>query len=206
MRIARVLMAATLGVTGCTAEFPPASQTPAAASLPTQRIDQVGNVLPPLVDEATWNKLAAHPLRLPPPTPSALCPVTPTASTTSFVGPLAGTGPIYVTGNRIYFSPGPDGHLFAKVAWISRPDYQGPALIRGARIDAAEELHFERGGGPRQSELRFEYDTGVRSAGSDEGWRFLPSLVSVSGAGCYAFQIDGLDWTTVVVMDAIANP
>jgi hypothetical protein len=158
------------------------------------------------VDEGTWNKLAARPLRLPPPTAGAPCPVTPAASTTPFIGPLAGTGPVYVTGNWIYFSPAPDGSIFAKVAWISRPDYKGPALIRGARIDAPGEVRFERGRGPRQSELRFEYDTGVRSAGSEEGWRFLPSLVLISGAGCYAFQIDGLDWTTTVVMEATANP
>jgi hypothetical protein len=111
-----------------------------------------------------------------------------------------------VTGDRIYYSPAADGSIFAKVAWIARPDYRGPALIRGARIDAPGEVRFERGGGLRQSELLFEYDTGVRSAGSEEGWRFLPSHVLISGAGCYAFQIDGLDWTTTVVMDATANP
>jgi hypothetical protein len=199
MRSIRLLIAATFVFAGCSAEVPlPESQT--------QRIDQSGNLLPPLVDEATWSKLAAHPLRLPSPTAGGPCPVTPTATPTSFLGPLAGAGPVYVTGNRIYFSRAPDGHLFAKIAWISRPDYKGPALIRGARIDATEDIHFERGAGPRQSELRFEYDTGVRAAGSDEGWRFLPSLVALSGTGCYAFQIDGLDWSTTVIMDAIANP
>jgi hypothetical protein len=200
-----VVLAAAVLLAGCAA--PPASSSTATAPTPSSsRTDRVGNVLPPLVDEATWAKLAAHPLRFPPPTAGAPCPVTPAVRITSFVGPLAGTGPVYVTGNRIYYSPAPDGSIFAKVAWIAQPDYKGPALIRGARIDAAEGVRFERGGGPRQGELRFEYDTGVRSAGSEEGWRFLPSLVLISGSGCYAFQIDGLDWSTTVVMDAAANP
>jgi hypothetical protein len=198
-RVLLVLGAAVLLV-GCAAL--PASNEPVASL----RTDRIGNQLPSLVDEATWAKLDAHPLMLPPPTAGAPCPVTPAVQISSFVGALAGTGPIYVTGNRIYYSRAPDGSIFAKVAWISRPDYKGPALIRGARIDASEEVRFDRGGAARQSELHFEYDTGVRSAGSEEGWRFLPSLVLISGAGCYAFQIDGLDWSTTVVMDAVPNP
>jgi hypothetical protein len=193
-----VVLALVMLVAGCAA--PPASS--GTASIPTT----TDRVAPPLADEATWAKLAAHPLRLPPATAGAPCPVTPAVSINSFVGPLAGTGPVYVTGNRIYYSPAPDGSIFGKVAWIAQPSYKGPALIRGARIDAAEEVRFERGGAPRPSELRFEYDTSVRSAGSEEGWRFLPSLVLISGRGCYAFQIDGLDWSTTVVMDAVANP
>lgn len=200
-----VVLAAVMLLAGCAV---PQASSPTAPVAPTSspRADRVGNVPTPLVDEATWSNLAAHPLRLPPPTAGAPCPVTPAVLISAFIGPLAGAGPVYVAGNRIYYSPAPDGSIFAKVAWIAQPDYKGPALIRGARIDVSEEVRFERGGGPRESELRFEYDTGVRSAGSEEGWRFLPSLVLISGPGCYAFQIDGLDWTTTVVMDAKANP
>jgi len=186
------VLAALVLLAGC-AVPPTSSSTASVPRTSSPQADRVGNVLPSVVDEATWSNLAAHPLRLPSLTAVAPCPVTPAMPITSFVGPLAGAGPVYVTGNRIYYSPAPDGSLFAKVAWIAGPDYKGPALIRGARIDASGEVRFERGGGPSNSELRFEYDTGVRSAGSEEGWRFLPSLVLISGPGCYAFHIDGPD-------------
>ena len=206
MSVLKLVLAATVWSTACASPAPGVGSSGPSSPTPSVRTDRVGNVLTPLVDDATWAQLAAHPLRLPSLAAGAACPVTPAVPINSFVGALAGTGPIYVTGNRIYYSHAPDGSIFAKVAWISQPDYKGPALIRGARIDATEEVRFERGRGARQSDLHFEYDTGVRSAGSEEGWRFLPSLVVISGSGCYAFQIDGLDWSTTVVMDAMPNP
>jgi hypothetical protein len=200
----RLLLGMTLLLAGCSQ---PAIGSPSPSSMPASpATDRVGNVLSPPVDDATWARLAAHPLRFPSLAAGAPCPITPAVPITSVVGALAGNGPIYASGNRIYYSRAPDGSIFAKVAWISRPDYKGPGLIRGARIDATEEVRFERGSGSRQSELRFEYDTGVRAAGSEEGWRFLPSLVLISGFGCYAFQIDGIDWSSTLVVDAVPNP
>jgi len=207
MDSARIIMAATLIVAGCTSQPPPVAVPSSSVGSPTPRIDQSGNVLPPLVDDATWAKLAAHPLALPSLSSGAACPKTATANLSPFTGPLTGQGPVYAAGNTVFYSRADDGTLRAKVAWISRPEYTGPALIRGRRIDAAAaDVSFDPGYGPTTTELHFEYDTRVRAAGSDEGWRFLPSTVVIGAAGCYAFQIDGLDWTVTIVMDTKANP
>jgi hypothetical protein len=208
MRIGKTLIAATVAIVGCAAQVPSASQAPSAAGIssPTQRTDQVGNVLPPIVDEATWARLAGHRLDLAPLAPGIPCPKSATAEHSPYTGPLAGPGPVYAAGNTAFYTRADDGTLRAKVAWISRPEYTGPALIRGRRIDAAGEVRFVVGGGPSTPELHFEYDTGVRAAGSNEGWRFLPSSVVIGATGCYGFQIDGLDWSVVIVMDTTANP
>jgi hypothetical protein len=203
---ARLFIAAILVASGCSAAVPSASPSPVGIPSPTPRIDQSGNVLPPLVDDATWARLAAHPLTPPFFAPGTPCPKTATANVSPFTGPLAGPGPVYASGNTVFYSRADDGTLRAKVAWISRPDYTGPALIRGRRIDAAANVQFDPGYGPTTRELHFEYDTRVRAAGSDEGWRFLPSTVVIDAPGCYAFQIDGLDWTVTIVMDTTANP
>lgn len=204
----RILLAAILVVAGCTAPVSSASPTPpvTSTSSPTPRVDQGGNVLSPLVDEATWSRLLGHPLNLPFLAPGTECPKSATAELAPYTGPLAGTGPVYAVGNTIFYSRLGDGTLVAKVAWVSRPDYKGPALIRGGRIDSVAEVRFDPGYGPTTTALRFEYDTGVRAAGSDEGWRFLPSSVLISAPGCYAFQIDGPNWSATVVMDTTANP
>jgi hypothetical protein len=208
MRTFMTLIAATLVIVGCTAQVPSAGRTPTAAGIssPSQRADQVGNVLPPLVDEATWARLAGRRLDLAPVAPGLPCPKSPTAELSSYTGPLAGPGPVYAAGNTAFYTRADDGTLRAKVAWISRPEYTGPALIRGRRIDAAGDVRFVVGGGPSTPELHFEYDTGVRAAGSNEGWRFLPSSVVIGATGCYGFQIDGLDWSVMIVMDTTANP
>lgn len=205
---ARILIAAVLVVTACSAPFSETSPGPPAAGTasPTTRVDQGGNVLPPLVDEATWARLTTHPFTPPSLAPGAPCPKTATATVSPFTGAVAGPGPVYASGNTIFYSRLDDGTLGAKVAWISRPDYTGPALIRGRRLDAAAVVQFDPGYGPTTTDLHFEYDTRVRAAGSDEGWRFLPSTVLIGAPGCYAFQIDGLDWSITIVMDTTANP
>ena len=206
MGVLRLLLAATVWLTACASPAPAVGSSGPSSPTPSVRTDRVGNVLAPLVDDATWARLAAHRLRLPSLAAGAACPVTPAVPITTFVGPVAGPGTVYSIGNRIFYSRAPDGSLFTKVAWLSRPDYKDAALIRGARIDASGDVRFQAGGGPLTGELRFEYDTGTRSQGSEEGWRFLPSTVVIDGPGCYAFQVDGVDWSLTIVMDAAANP
>ncbi|TMC73927.1 MAG: hypothetical protein E6J13_03025 [Chloroflexi bacterium] len=180
----------------------PGGSTLAASSA---RTDGVGNELLPVVDDATWARLADRPLRLSSVGPPIPCPKTATVEVSSYAGALAGPGPVYSSGNQLFYTRGVDGTLRAKVAWISRPEYTGPALVRGIRIDSPGAVRFV-GGAHLGTELRFGYDTGVRAAGSEVGWRFLPSTVVVTAPGCYAFQIDGPDWTVTIVMETIANP
>jgi len=194
-----VLLAAVLALVTCTAS---PEGSPSAPS-PTVRLDAGGNVRPPLVDDQTWNDLAAKPLQLSAITPGSECPITPTRELASGTGTLAGSGPVYAVGNVIaYGARTIDGIFPAKVLWVAAPDYPGPALIRGRRLDGPGGVFFSNS--RKVTELRFELDTRVRAGKSDEGWRYLPSTVNIEGPGCYGLQIDGPGWTSVIVMRAFA--
>jgi hypothetical protein len=83
--------------------------------------------------------------------------------------------------------------------WIAGPGYPDrPALIRGGQIDGQNELRFEDGVDPA-GELRFE------GADLGQGWRHQPSYTRVSGPGCYAYQVDGLGLSEVIVFEAVAE-
>jgi hypothetical protein len=195
MRLVLLLLVVLGAGSSCTA-------APVAAS-PTVRIDRVGNVLPAEVPQSTWDELASRPLRLNSVISAGTCPITPTKELASATGALAWSGPVYAVGNVIaYGPPTSDGLLPAKVLWVAAPDYPGAALIRGSRLDRPGGVYFSNS--RRVSSLRFELDTRIRAAGSDHGWRYLPSTVDVDEPGCYGFQLDGPGWTSTIVMRALA--
>ena len=195
MRLVGLLLALLVTGVSCTA-------APVSAS-PTVRVDRVGNVLPAEVPQSTWDELAARPLRLNSVVTAETCPITPTSELSSATGALAGSGPVYAVGNVIAYGPRTsDGLLPAKVLWVAAPDYPGAALIRGFRLDRPGAVYFSNSRGV--TSLRFEFDTRIRAAGSDQGWRYLPSTVDVDEPGCYGFQLDGPGWTSVIVMRALA--
>jgi hypothetical protein len=90
------------------------------------------------------------------------------------------------------------GWYYVKVLWVADPRYAGPALIRGRQIDGSDELRFEWGSEPA-AELWFTELNGT----TDDGWRDQPSYTRVRAPGCYAYQVDGLDFTEVIVFEAI---
>ena len=194
-----VVFVGFLGLVACTAG-PAVSPSPPT---PTARVDAVGSVLPPTVEEQTWSELSARPLQLGAIGPGSECPVTPTRPLSSATGDLAGSGPVYSVGNVIaYGAKMSDGISPAKVLWVAAPDYAGPALIRGRQLDGPGGVYFSNS--RRVTELRFELDTRVRAGASDQGWRYLASTVDVEGPGCYGLQIDGPGWMTTIVMRALA--
>ena len=87
-----------------------------------------------------------------------------------------------------------------KVLWVTDPRRED-TLIRGRQLD-----------GPHQ--LRFDTDAGIipqlRIAGglvgwgtvSGSAWGHRPSNERVQAPGCYAFQADGKDFSTVIVFQA----
>jgi hypothetical protein len=153
-----------------------------------------------------WQRLH-RPLHLPSWKPGLTCPRTPGRPANSF-SPYGnayalGRGPVYplvavngfdpnVAGGAIPFVRNVsawDGTGF-KVLWISSPAYNGPILVRGARLDKQPLLRFSGFG----KELR------LRAArGWNEGWRDYPSETYVRLPGCYGYQLDGLTFSRVIV-------
>ena len=173
-------------------------------------------------EEEVWAALLAKPLHFPALLPDGTCPAT---VSSGLLGQfeVAGAGPIRTSSGRgtmqLPVGPqfaGPDGWFAVKTLWISS-GYDGPALIRGARLDAPGEVRFsynvvEHDGrfAGRQvidgSELRFPAgDTGVSGGGYGPDARYFPSHTHVEAPGCYAWQIDGPDFTDVIVFEAVST-
>ena len=85
-----------------------------------------------------------------------------------------------------------------KVFWYIPPSYQGPALIRGSRLDGPQLVRFGPGRVP-SPELHIDVGETTSWQGQPPGSRGRPSTVRVKEPGCYAFQIDGTSFSRIVV-------
>jgi hypothetical protein len=149
-----------------------------------------------------------RPLDLPPVAPGAACPRTRGGRPNPDVGIALGSGPAYPVlgfeGNYVPPSPKALVPLYPeerrgdaywhKTLWAVHPEYDGSVLIRGAGIDPPRAIRF--GYDERQRpELEFP-------AAKSDSWRYGPSFTIIPGPGCYAFQIDGVNFSKVVVFEA----
>ena len=143
------------------------------------------------------------------------CPVT-GGRAADRVAPLAGdsnlavgSGPVFPTiagpspaSAALPFSAVADGWQVAKVPWFSRAGYQGPVVVRGARIDGTGPVRFNSQP-TAVATLELTSANAVFHPGA--GWRGWASGVMVRARGCYALQIDGIGFTTVVVFLALVD-
>jgi hypothetical protein len=149
-----------------------------------------------------------RPLEVPTVTPGAACPRTPGGYPSPDVAIALGSGPAYPVlgfeGDHVPPSPKALVPLYAderkgsafwhKTLWAVDPAYDGPVLIRGAGIDPPGAIGFaydER----QLRELEFP-------AQESDSWRYGPSFTIVPGPGCYAFQVDGTNFSNVIVFEA----
>jgi hypothetical protein len=82
-----------------------------------------------------------------------------------------------------------------KVLWLVDPKYRGPVLIRGRQLDGPNPVRFEEGGRKPPLELRI-----AASQGRPPGGR--PSYTRVRAPGCYGYQVDGTNFSRVIVFEA----
>lgn len=159
----------------------------------------------PTAIATAYHDLEEQPLRISPLSVGAACVTTTGRQVNPDFGIALGNGPVYPVGLGAegvlrYGSPGPFGGGDwggMKVLWIVAPNYHGLVLIRGKQIDGAGEVRFERGADPP---AMLEFD--ATGAGSN-GWVNLPSYTRISAPGCYAYQVDGVDFSEVIVFQAI---
>jgi hypothetical protein len=147
-----------------------------------------------------WKKLR-RPLHIPRIAPGAPCPTT---GAKRFEA-LPAFPVLAREGNRpvLHFNyPLPRGSIdygspwsAQKVMWVVRARYRGPLLIRGRQLDGPHDLRFEQGQIPPAS----------RRIPAGSGVRRYPSTTRVSSPGCYAYQVDGLGFSRLVVFEAKVN-
>jgi hypothetical protein len=89
-----------------------------------------------------------------------------------------------------------------KVLWWVRAAYKGPVLIRGRQLDGSHLVRFDRGV-PPQTEIRIGPTDGpyFRKHSRDRA-----SYTRLEAAGCYAYQIDGVGFSRVIVFQGRVVP
>jgi hypothetical protein len=119
-----------------------------------------------------------------------------------------GTAPVRVAtddaGNpRHGFHPsGYNGWLALKTHFVSTPPYQGPFLVRARRLDRGGVIRL--GGTPSQTAPLFV--SGPRKKPQRRGsWRDTPYFTFVRSPGCYGWQIDGLNFSTTIVVRILSK-
>ncbi|HUE75611.1 MAG TPA: hypothetical protein VMP10_02185 [Chloroflexota bacterium] len=100
-------------------------------------------------------------------------------------------------------APHGDGWFWMKVPWASHADYRGPALIRGRQLDGQHDLRFASDRHEAAPALRFPVAPSTLGTNLPEGWRFQPSMIGVRGPGCYALQVDGINFTRLLVFEVV---
>jgi hypothetical protein len=117
---------------------------------------------------------------------------------------IAGGGPVgSVRDGVIRFSRSYQGHGWyaVKTLWFARPSYQGPAFIRGLQLDGPHNIVF----GEAPSLTNPVLPPGPTVNGMN-GWREWPGGTWLRAPGCYGWQIDGWNFSHVVVFKAEFKP
>jgi len=136
------------------------------------------------------------------------CPVSIERRVTPEFDPALGDGPVYPVGiphgllefiyptvkTQLWYPSAWGGQ---KVLWVAEPSYTGPILIRGGRIDAPGRLGF---GDQSVPDWKMSFPAG--EAVVNDGWRQFPSYTRLKAPGCYAYQIDGDGFRTLIVFEA----
>jgi hypothetical protein len=142
--------------------------------------------------------------------PGQACPVTPGERSTGSEAVRLGPGPVYPVSGSVANGLARSQELI-KILWQANSSYRGPVRVRGTRIDAPGDLFLNQGqvdAGPQLKEV-------VR-----EGRRYLlygvlefpglapetapvvrtwPSYTFVEVPGCYAWIVEGTDFTLRIV-------
>jgi hypothetical protein len=182
---------------------PPVGTNTASTPSPTITSEPAPPAPPsPAPSQADWATLA-RPLHMPRLAVDAPCPRSAQRTVSKAYAPALGDGPVYPVGfaDGVLTVVSRDGLFLQKVLWVSAAAYQGPVLVRGARLDGSGVVQFAVGDSEPVEYFRL-MKAGASSPEEEPGWREWPSYTKVPLPGCYAYQVDGTSFSTVVVFEA----
>lgn len=124
-------------------------------------------------------------------------------ATPAFDATALGRGPVRVTSDNAgdlrhgeVRAPRTSGWLAPKTHFFSVPAYQGPFLVRARSVGRGAPIRI--GGTPADAIPELIVPPGPTS-NTTKGWREVPAFTFVKEPGCYAWQIDGLTFSEVIV-------
>lgn len=162
-------------------------------------------LLPVAGDEAIWAPLESRLLNLPRVSPGE-CPVAGPVLVTSTYGiALEADGPLHPVGmgelstlNIGGFNTSGDW-LGNKILWVGSPDFTGKAIVRGGRLDAPGEVGF---GGAIIPDTEMRFESGPEGGLDPGGWYGWPSYTRMKEPGCYAYRVDGDNFSYAIIFQA----
>ena len=199
--VARCFSGVALGLLLLACEQPTTSRSPNAPTSfqPTQR-------------DASWEELRARPIAVHTLEPGAACPVTMRNPDGTF-----GTGPVYAEAGSI------KAGAPSKILWVASPKANPHLLIRGLQLDGPARLLFNWTADPvglstvttftdslggqhayyAEMDLLETATTTVPGRWPPTGWRLWPSSTLAPTPGCYAWQVDGVTLSEVIVFQVM---
>jgi hypothetical protein len=165
-----------------------------------------------------------QPFRVPLLRPGEACPATPGSRfTTGYIGgPEMGTAPVRAEiGNQVDLRDGRivlgttnvRGWFGIEIMWYSLPSYDGPWSVRAVRLSGGGRIDLGSGpnalparapgrGGSPLSPTALVVPPGPTINTSD-GYRTDPRTTWVTAPGCYAWQVNGLNFSQLIVFQAL---
>ena len=114
----------------------------------------------------------------------------------------AGAGPVRpLNGAQLQISPFVGSSWQGgRVSWVAASSYSGPVLIRGRQLGGPGAVGFGEGHVP-YDELQL-LGAGSGAPSPPGGGRAWLTFTRVPGPGCYAYQVDGTSFSTVIAFRA----
>jgi hypothetical protein len=155
--------------------------------------------------------LLSRPLHFPSLVRGGSCPTSPgTTFNNSYFGGIAlGSGPVRVLladsgdirhGRVDLYPSDVRGWSALQTLWFAMPGYNGPFVIRAERIGQSGPIKVQHGSEPGAGPLVVPAGPTINTA---HGYRTVPGGTWVKSGGCYAWQVDGLNFSEVIVIDAL---
>jgi len=159
--------------------------------------------------------LVTRPLHFPSVAAGESCPATPghPVHTSFFDGVALGNGPVRVlVGNHGDLLRGQadlgtsqaHGWFALEMIWFSVPGYDGPFVVRAKRLGASGPIRVKPGDAgtvPGSGPLVVPAGPTINT---QDGYRTVPGSTWVTSSGCYAWQIDGQNFSEVITVDALS--
>jgi hypothetical protein len=160
--------------------------------------------------------LLARPLHFPSLGPGGSCPASrgTTIANSYFGGVAIGKGPVRVLianqgdlrrGRAELGTTEASGWFALQTLWLSTPGYGGPFVVRAERLGGKGPIEVQPSGSglfPGAGPLVVPAGP---TANTRDGYRTVPGSTWVTSSGCYAWQVDGLNFSEIIVVDALPH-